>query len=64
MTYTLAEHGAGAKIPAGDFEPADAILEHAWRETLTYFEQTWRAVLWYLGGHPKPAINRHLKTGN
>jgi hypothetical protein len=20
--------------------------------------------LWPLGGHPKPAINRHLKTGN
>jgi len=22
------------------------------------------AMLWRLGGHPKPAINRHLKTGN
>lgn len=42
---TVTAPDAAAKIPAGDFEPADAILEHAWRETLTYFEQTWHAVL-------------------
>jgi hypothetical protein len=42
---TVTAPGAAARIPAGDFETTNAILNQAWQATIAYFQQKWTAVL-------------------